>query len=267
MKSSFGRVRWAVPASILALLAACSADVPSGPNEGAVAVTASALSAADVTRVVITVTAPDINKPVVGELVKVGGKWQGVIGKIPAGTGRRFHGDAYDASNAVIYTGNLDNVTITKNNTAAVSVLLQQAAAPVPFQNAAPVIDGMVASTIAPGVGDSVALTLAAHDVDPGDTLTYEWTTTGGTITPNGVGTDATWVAPAAVGDYEITARVTDSKASTAAITFTAKVDAGNGSANTTATFNTAPIVTGLTANPTQIDMGGRTRLVVLSAV
>lgn len=261
MKTLSGRVRWAAPISLLALVAACATDVPAEAGEGAVAVTASALSAADVVRVTVTVTAADMHKPVVADLVKVGGKWQGVIGKIPAGTGRRFHGEAYGAANAVVYTGDLEDVTIQKNATAAISVLLQQSAAPVPFQNAAPVIDGMVASTNAPGAGEPVTLTLAAHDVDPGDALTYDWSATGGTLTKAPSGTSATWLAPAAVGDYVITANVTDSKGSIAAISFTTKVDAGKGNASVAASFNTWPLVSRILATSTRLDVNQATGL------
>ena len=257
----FARAQWAATISIVAAIAACSTDAPADTSEGAVAMTASALSSSNVAKVTITITAPDIATPIVTNLVKVGGKWQGVIGKIPAGLNRQFHGDAYTAGNAIVYAGDVSGVTITKNTTSAVAMLLQQSAAPVPFQNAAPVIDGMVASSNGAAVGDSIVFSLAAHDVDPGDMLTYDWSATGGVVVATPDGRGATWSAPSTVGDYTIIARVTDSKGSIAAMAFAAKADSGRGRAAVNATFNTWPLVSGIVATPSRIDVGAITAI------
>ncbi len=86
---------------------ACTSSAPESDTGSAelIGSTREALSASDVTRVVVTVTGAGIAAPLVQSLVRVGGRWQGTIGGIPAGSGRSFHGDAFDASSTVIYTG------------------------------------------------------------------------------------------------------------------------------------------------------------------
>lgn len=157
-------------------------------------------------------------------------------------------------------------MTVAPNGTAAIALVMNQTVAPTPFQNTVPFIDGMVASSGTPAVNDTIALSVAAHDVDPGDTLTYAWTASAGVVTPNGDGTAAAWTAPAAAGDYAITALVTDSKGSTSAMTMTAKVNAGRGAAAVQAQFNMAPVVNRIVANPARLD-AGQTASIVLDAV
>ncbi|WP_163787515.1 hypothetical protein, partial [Myxococcus vastator] len=57
-----------------------------------------------------------------------------------------FSAKAFDASNAVRYTGEIANVTIQAGQTTAVTLLLQEVNAPPPFDNAAPQILSLVAN-------------------------------------------------------------------------------------------------------------------------
>jgi hypothetical protein len=260
---SVGRMWRGWGLTAFSLIAACSSGADGeepNPDEGAVAVSASALSAVDVASVKVTISGSGISTPIVTTLAKVGGRWQGLIGKIPSGTNRSFHGDALDSQGSVVYRGDVLGVTITKNTTSAVAMLLQQANAPTPFANNAPVVDGMVVSTNAPAVGESVTLSATAHDNDVGDSIRYEWVASNGTFS---TATDrtTTWFAPPTEGAQTITLRVYDTKGSMNALSFSTNVTAGFGSASVTAKFNTWPSVNGVVASPSRIDVGETTAL------
>ena len=79
----------------------------------------------------------------------------------------------------------------------------------VPPVNHSPVIFNLIASPSSIEVNQDTAITCIATDQD-GDTLTYIWTKTGGTIT--GTGSAITWTAPATTGNYTITCTVSDGK-------------------------------------------------------
>ena len=61
--------------------------------------------------------------------------------------------------------------------------------------------------------GESGTVGCIASDAD-GDTLTYEWTATGGTF--SGTGNSVTWTAPATEGVYTVSVTVSDGKGGTA---------------------------------------------------
>jgi formylglycine-generating enzyme required for sulfatase activity len=252
---------------VLASSQGCSSvqDVDTGSAEF-IGTTAQALSAADVTRVRVTVSGPGIATPITHDLVRVSGQWRGTIGAIPVGVGRNFHGDAYDAGGTVVYRGDAPAVTITKGTTALVSLLLQQAQAPVPFQNSAPRIDSMTASSNAVSPGDVVSLAATAHDPDA-EALTYAWTATGGTFT-NGTSLAAQWTAPATEGSYNLTIRATDPKSAVAATTFTVNVAAANarGKAAVSTILNTWPEVALVNASATRINIGESTSLTITAS-
>jgi hypothetical protein len=218
------------------------------------------LSSNSVTRVTVEVTGSGISTPITYDLVKTNGTWGGIIHAIPAGTNRTFSANAFDATNALVYSGSVGNVTIAPGTTAMVAILLQQVTPPPPFMNAVPVIDSLVASSNEAGEGDSIDLDVSAHDADAGDTLTYTWSATGGSFTaPDAAATS--WIAPAGTGNQMLTIHVTDSKGATAALSFTIAVTHGRGSAHVSTTFNTWPQVVDITADPTRIDVGDTTAL------
>jgi hypothetical protein len=79
--------------------------------------------------------------------------------------------------------------------------------------NAPPEISSLDPSTTSVSLEEGCIVSCVASDAD-GDTLTYDWTATGGAIT--GEGSTITWIAPAAEGSYTITVSVSDGKGGTA---------------------------------------------------
>jgi len=237
-----------------------AASVPSGSAE----VSVMALSAGDVASVTVTITGDGIVTPIVVALVSTAGTWAGTIGHIPAGLNRTFTLSAVDAMGTEAYHGMVSGVTITAGQSTTVVITAQQVAPPLLYNNAAPVIDGLVVSavTVAPGSGMSLAVT--AHDPNPGDTLSYTWSAEAGTFaSPSDPSTN--WTAPATAGTVHITIDVRDQLNAHATMSLDILV-AGQeqGSARITVVLNTWPVVTDVTADPTRADAG---QTVVLNVV
>ncbi len=79
--------------------------------------------------------------------------------------------------------------------------------------NTPPVITSITPSATSVAPGGSCAIGCVASDPD-GDTIAYEWVTTGGDI--EGEGNAVTWTAPLAEGTYSIDVTVSDGKGGTA---------------------------------------------------
>ena len=88
-----------------------------------------------------------------------------------------------------------------------VVVILSGCGGTAPPINHHPVISGITVDPYSVDINQSAVITCIATDPD-GDTLTYIWTNTGGTIT--GSGSTVTWTAPATAGTYTITCTVSD---------------------------------------------------------
>jgi len=78
--------------------------------------------------------------------------------------------------------------------------------------NQAPVITSLTASPPSVGSEDTSTVACVASDRD-GDTLSYSWMVTGGTI--SGVGSTVTWVAPSMEGTFTISVTVDDGRGGT----------------------------------------------------
>ncbi|NOK38261.1 kelch-like protein [Corallococcus exercitus] len=239
-------------------LAGCGDAQPAQEGSAQAVVTLpQALSASDVARVELTVSGPGMTTRT-DALVKTGGQWGGVLGQLPAGTGRTFSAQAFDASNTVRYAGQVTPVTIQAGQTTAVTLLLQEVNAPPPFENAAPRILSLVASpgTVAPG--GQVALQATAEDANAGDTLTSAWTASTGSFSASSSLTN-TWTAPATPGPVVLTLTVTDSKGASTSLSVTVTVSTGNGQASINVSFNTWPQVARVTASPSSVAVGQAT--------
>jgi hypothetical protein len=223
-----------------------------------------AASAADITRVVVTVSAPDISTRS-EELVKTGGGWGGIIGEIPEGSSRTFSAEAFDASGTKRLAGQVSGVTITAGQTTVVALTLLEVNPPAPFDNTVPCIDSLTASAGAVVPGGSISLQAVVHDNDPGDTLTHAWTASAGSFSaPSSLST--TWTAPMATGPVTLTFTVTDSKGATASLSLTLQVQPGSGSASVSITFNTSPAISLVTASPAHVKVGEPTTVTATAA-
>ena len=100
---------------------------PEGSGSAVVDVQISALSAADVARLVVTVTGEGISPTIVAELPEgPDDVWSGTIEGIPAGTDRTFTAEAFNPSDELIYAGSATGVTIENSVTTSVTIYLQQ---------------------------------------------------------------------------------------------------------------------------------------------
>jgi hypothetical protein len=212
-----------VTALLGVLSGACSASSTYDASATVTVSTQSLPQAADVTRVQLTISAPDIAQPIVENLANTAGVWEGTIGGIPAGTNRTFSAGAYDASSALIFAGQASPVTITNGEQASVTIALQQAVPPAPYTEQVPVIDSFIASTATPHPGAVVTLSVTAHDANPDDAITFTWLASAGTFSDPWA-TSTTWTAPATAGPQTVTVQVTDANDETATKSLTMQV-------------------------------------------
>ena len=175
------------------------------------------LSTADVSSVTVTITG-GIPTPLTVPLVGHGTQYGALVSDLPVGTNYVFTASAKDASSTELYHGAATNVTITKNQTAAVIIDMNQVAAGVAISNEAPVIDSLTATSLLVSQNDTVTITASAHDPDAGETAAMAWVwqvTCGRISTPtNTVGSDtvdgtsrSTFTAPAADGPCSVQRR------------------------------------------------------------
>ncbi len=226
-----------------------------GTSEAQLLVTASqALSAADVTRVQVEVSAADMPSHTVA-LVKTGSRWGGVIKKLPAGSGRTFKADAFNSAGVRLYAGEVSGVTIVAHETAVVSITLQELAPEPPFENAAPVITSLVASPASVEPGGLLTLAATATDANAGDALIFEWTAPSGTFA-SASSLSTSWTAPSSTGAVPLTLTIIDSKGASATVTLAVQVRPKNGSAAVNVSLNTWPQVINVSAFPTAVDVG-----------
>ncbi|WP_367899285.1 PKD domain-containing protein [Leptospira sp. WS58.C1] len=214
------------------------------------------------TKVTVTVTGPGISTPIVHDLVKVGDTWQGIIGQIPAGTDRTFSGEGYNASNVLIQQGQVTGVTITANSITNIVLVLSETNPSPPFSNAAPVIDSLVASTNQVAPSSSMNLNATVHDPNPSDTLTYVWSTTGGSFNNSNI-LNPVWTSPSTPGQYTITLTVSDPLGASASLSFTADVQLGYGTGygSINVGSNSSPFVTNVISDPSSIAPGASTNI------
>ena len=237
---------------------------PSADPTGQARVSILALSAADVAKVNLAVTGPALAQPMVFSLFQKGSVWGGLVGGLPAGGNATFTASARDGSGTEIFHGQATDVTIVAGQIATVLITAQQATAPTPFSNAAPVIDSLVVSATDAIPGATVQLQAAAHDPNAGDTVAYLWTAAVGTLsshdTPN-----VQWTAPTTEGDCELNIQVTDNHGASAATSIIVHVASanGHGQAAVTVLINQWPTVNQVTATPAWVVLGQPTALAV----
>ncbi len=87
--------------------------------------------------------------------------------------------------------------------------------------NQIPVISSVSGDLASVAPGNSSTITCAASDPD-GDSLNYDWSTTGGSL--SGTGKAVTWTAPNVAGTYSISVTVDDGRGGTANKSYTITV-------------------------------------------
>ncbi|AKJ01174.1 alpha-tubulin suppressor-like RCC1 family protein [Archangium gephyra] len=218
---------------------------------------AQAITSADVTLVRVTVSAADMPTRT-AELVKTNNQWSGLIGKLPAGTGRTFSGEAFNSSGTKLYAGSATGVAILAKQTTAVSLTLQEVSPAAPFSNAAPVITALSAAPGTVEPGGTVTLNASASDANPGDTLTYAWSAPSGSFAQSS-SLSTTWTAPVSAATVPLTLTVTDSKGLQGKVTFNVNVTSGKGDAAVNASLNTWPQVGNVSATSTALEVNEST--------
>jgi N-acetylneuraminic acid mutarotase len=244
---------------VLALLASCDSPPPPTPSStGTVRLAASTPTAApgDVARVTVTVSGPGMTSRSTN-LVLTDGAWGGVFGDIPAGTGRTFLAQAFNASNVARYEGRADNVTVTAGATGLVSLTLLDTSAPPPFTNEAPVVDALLAQPTSVEPGGSVTLTSTVHDPNAGDSVSYAWSAPSGTFSaPSQANT--TWTAPSTQGPVTLSLKVSDSRGASLTASLTVSVLAGGTGTSTGSWSTTGRLVSARYRHATAALPGGK---------
>lgn len=229
------------------------------------------LSIADVSSVKLTVQSPSVlPTPLSVPLALKGGQYSAQVNSLAIASDYVFIADAKKSDGTSIFHGADSNVTISKGNTAQVTIYLSQIN-PVGFTNSAPVIDTVSFDANQVAQGGTVHLSATAHDPDPGQTatLTFAWTSTCGAVivaaAPSG-GSDtsprsdtAVFTAPNADVDCQVNLTVTDAPGQPNKAAFSIRVglgSTGDGSAKVSAIVDGAPVIASLTANPAQIAVG-----------
>jgi hypothetical protein len=259
--------RYAAAVFGLALLYACSGSRPSDNQQGQVEMEVSALSSADATTVIVTITGSGIPSPIVTSLTRTNDKWGGLISGIPAGPGRIFAVDVRNGTGEVIYHGQAE-ADVIANKTVLVTLYAQQSSPTPTNANAAPVIASIVASSTSVAPGDVVTIYVVAHDPDTEDTLSYLWTAAAGVFSA-ATSPSTNWSAPAAgAGDYAIRIEVQDQKGARAAVSITINVapGAGSGTTHLSVALNTTPVLSAVKAEPARIDIGDTVDLTSLAS-
>ncbi len=124
-----------------------------------------------------------------------------------------------------------------------------------PPVNHAPIIDSVAASPTSVRTGQTSRITVTARDTD-GDTLTYRFTSSGGSI--SGTGSSVTWQAPSTAGAFTIAITVSDGNAEdsdSVSITVTEPPPP-----------NRPPAITGIAASPTKVAPGEEVTVTVTAS-
>jgi hypothetical protein len=242
----------------------CSAK-KSEPVLGKAKVAVQLQDISDIASVKLTITggASESGFPITTFLTKgtAGNVWNANVTGIPAGTGRTFLAQAFDAASTLRYEGSTA-ATIDPATTATVVIILQQVNPNPGPTNYAPQIDSLTAtaSYVLPGQTGSFAVT--AHDPDDaahynrpafnGSPLSYKWAaacTQSGTLTIDSPTAATTGFTAPTVPLSTCTVSVTVSETglavnSSVTTYFTLEVNGNFGTADIFAFPNTYPVVT-----------------------
>ncbi|MCP3061104.1 hypothetical protein LXT21_20190 [Myxococcus sp. K38C18041901] len=229
--------------SLLAWGVGCGPEATSfGAAELVIGSQQAAVSESEVTRIQVVVSGADF-ADITQALVKTDGVWGGTLQDIPSGTQRTFKVSAFGADDALLYEGRALGVTILAGQTVMIAITLQDMVTPQTPTNEVPVIDSVTVSSTVVEPGGVIQLGVTAHD--PGDTLTYYWTTMGGELSSTSI-PNPTWRAKSSLGTGYITLLVRDQRGAEVAVRFTITIappGQARGQASIQVSFNAAPVV------------------------
>jgi hypothetical protein len=241
---------WALMTSLL--VAGCEGspgEVASGPGSGAVrlALTSTGMRAEETASVSVSVTSGEGSgfPAIPADLARTGAQWNARIPSIPAGEGRRFEAVARDASGAEIHRGWATGDT-DADATGMVAIVLADPGSPVNDLYLA--IQGLSASRASVLPGSTMSVTVTPSNPH-GDPLTYAWDGTCGLFADR-TSARTRWTAPPSTANCQLTIRVTNERGTTATAYLSVPV-AGAGEAQVAVSFNSAPVITGLSAKLT----------------
>jgi hypothetical protein len=235
---------------------------PDSSDIGSVRIAAiNLLSYSDISKVEVTIAADltggapaAITTPILVPLGKkaTGNDWVSTVQGIPAGN-VLYTGNAYDKTDPtkVIFTGSIKGA-VTAGQTANVLLNLFEAT-PVVFSNNAPVVDALQVATTSATRGQTVAVSVVAHDPDATDTLTYAWTSSCATssFAPSNAAASV-WTAPASASTCVLTVTVTDNHGAATTATASVSVAVSNkGGAAITVTPDLAAVISAINVNVT----------------
>jgi hypothetical protein len=133
---------------------------------------------------------------------------------IPAGPGRHFSVDAYDAQSALVATGSTDADVVAGAASVLVVVMNQLPSPSLSVET--PTIDLLTMTLDTVSVLGTVDFTVSAHDQN-GNPAVVAWSATCGSFSTDPTADAVTWVAPAVVGTCSVS--VTASVASGSTVT------------------------------------------------
>ncbi len=255
--------RGALAIAVLASLASCHGRPRLSDGLGSAKVVLRAQSPLDVAEVTLVIQGGNLPSPRTETLAGGTANMEVLVGGLPAGTGYSFTASGADALGVVLYQGSA-TADILANQTVTVLITLLQVSARPPFRNSAPVIDSVVIAPAEVAPGEMVAVSASAHDPNPGDTITFAWTATGGAFADPAAAT-TTWMAPSAEGTYHLTIEVRDNRGARVSVKGKVRValTSQTGSADVNLTFNSSPIVAGFDSDPGWLEAGVPTTLAV----
>jgi N-acetylneuraminic acid mutarotase len=260
MKTLFTRLLLALG---LALLAGCSPSPSPSSGAGSAQFTVSMRQSAtsnvsDISRVTITTSAEDLSPSSV-DLTRSNGVWGGIVGDIPAGSGRIFQAQAFDYWGTLRFEGTVSGITIEADQSSLVAILLQEVNSPPPYSNEAPVIDSLWVSSSTVLADGTLSLQATAHDPNDDDSFWYAWDATGGYFSWDSDGT-ATWQAPSSSGTYTLTLTVMDSGGTSSSLSLRVSVYGGQeGRAEISISYNGSPAVSSVSASRSPVEVGQTT--------
>jgi hypothetical protein len=253
----------ALAIAVLASLASCQADPKPSKAPGNARVVLRAQSPLDVAQVTLVIEGGNLPSPRTETLPGHSTHLEILVGGLPAGTGYTFTASGTCPHGVVRYRGSA-TADILANQTVSVLITMLQVSAPEPFKNAVPVIDSVVIAPAEVGPGDVVSVSASAHDPNPGDTLSFTWSASGGSFA-NPAAAATAWTAPSAEGEYNLTIEVRDNQGARVSISGKVRVarSSQSGSADVSLSFDSSPMVVGFTSDPGWVEAGVPTSLAV----